>query len=151
MSDGFRNSRFFERLDGAKLAVFAGAAQDATFDGGDLLFHRGAAADRFYVIDRGSVALETYVPGAGPFVIETIGAGDVLGWSWLFPPYRWHFDARAVDFVAATAFDGRRIREACERDAELGYELMQRFARVIVERLQFTRLRLVDVYGKPAR
>ena len=151
MSDTYRQARIFDRLDGAKLALLGEGAQDVFFEGGTLLFHRGGAADTFYVVDRGTVALETYVPGRGAFVLETIGAGDVLGWSWLFPPYRWHFDARAVDPVAATAFDARRVREACDRDPELGYDLMKRFAGVIVERLQFTRLRLIDVYGDVAR
>jgi len=151
MSDRFRDARVFEQLDGAKLAVLAESARDVDFAAGELIFHRGASADRFYVIDRGSVALETYVPGTGSFVIETLDPGDVLGWSWLFPPYRWHFDARAVGEVVATEFDAARVRGACERDPELGFELMGRFARLIIERLQFTRLRLLDVYGDDPR
>ena len=147
MSDTYRAARIFDRLDGGKLALLGEGARDVTFESGELLFHRGGRADTFYVVDRGSVALETYVTGSGAFVLETLGAGDVLGWSWLFAPYRWHFDARAVDPVAATAFDARRVRDACDRDPALGYELMKRFAGVIVERLQFTRLRLIDVYG----
>ena len=148
MSDGYREARVFEQLDGAKLALVGDGARDVQFSPGQLVFHRGASADHFYIVDRGSVALETYLPGTGSFVIETLGPGDVLGWSWLFPPFRWHFDARAVDEVSATEFDAARVRDACERDPELGFELMRRFARVIIERLQYTRLRLLDVYGE---
>ncbi len=80
-------------------------------------------------------------------MIETIEAGEVIGWSWLFPPYRWHFDARALAPVRATRFDGACLRGKCEADPALGYDLMSRFAQVLIERLQWTRLRLLDVYG----
>jgi CRP/FNR family transcriptional regulator, cyclic AMP receptor protein len=80
-------------------------------------------------------------------VIETIDAGEVVGWSWLFAPYRWHFDARAGSLVRATSFDGVCLRAKCESDPKLGYELMSRFAQVMIRRLQWTRLRLLDVYG----
>jgi CRP/FNR family transcriptional regulator, cyclic AMP receptor protein len=78
--------------------------------------------------------------------IETVEAGDVVGWSWLFPPYRWHFDARALSTVRATVFDGACLRDKCRADPELGFELMSRFAQVMLERLQWTRLRLLDGY-----
>jgi len=71
----------------------------------------------------------------------------VLGWSWLFPPYRWHFDAHATTVVRATAFDGTCLRGKCDADPALGYELTSRFAQTLIERLQWTRLRLLDVYG----
>jgi CRP/FNR family transcriptional regulator, cyclic AMP receptor protein len=103
------------------------------------------------VIRHGSVAIETFVPARGAVTIETVGAGEVLGWSWLFAPYRWHFDARALSPVRATGFDGACLRGKCEADPALGYELMGRFAQVLIERLQWTRLRLLDVYGDGAR
>jgi hypothetical protein len=80
-------------------------------------------------------------------VIGTLEAGEVLGWSWLFAPYHWHFDARAVGVVRATAFDGACLRGKCDDDPRLGYELMRRFAAVMIDRLQWTRLQLLDVYG----
>jgi CRP/FNR family transcriptional regulator, cyclic AMP receptor protein len=88
-----------------------------------------------------------FVPARGPVVIETLEGGEVLGWSWLFAPYRWHFDARTLTVVRATAFDGACLREKCAADPALGYDLMGRFAHVLMERLQWTRLRLLDVYG----
>jgi len=99
------------------------------------------------VIRHGSVALEAFDPARGPIMIETIEPGEVLGWSWLFAPYTWHFDGRALTLVGALVFDGVCLRGKCEADPELGYEIMSRFAQVVIERLQWTRLRLLDVYG----
>jgi CRP-like cAMP-binding protein len=128
--------------------LLAGCASNVRFEAGEVLFREGDAADTFYVIRGGTVALETFAPGRGGMTIETIGAGEVVGWSWLFPPYRWQFDARALSQVRATALDGACLRGKCEDDPALGYDLMQRFAQVMIERLQWTRLRLLDVYGR---
>ncbi len=140
----------FEGLPDPALELIAGCGSNVQFADGDLLFREGDPADTFLVIRHGSVALETFVPARGPVTIETIEAGDVVGWSWLFPPYRWHFDARALFDVRATAFDGACLRGKCDADPSLGYDLMSRFAQVMIERLQWTRLRLLDVYGYAA-
>jgi CRP-like cAMP-binding protein len=138
---------FFGGLDPEKLTLVAGCASNTHFPAGDYLFRQGESADVFYVVRQGSVALETFVPTRGPVLIETIEAGEVIGWSWLFPPYRWHLDARALTDLRATGFDGACLRGKCEEDLALGYDLMRRFAQVVIERLQWTRLRLLDVYG----
>jgi CRP/FNR family cyclic AMP-dependent transcriptional regulator len=138
---------FFEGLRPADLELIAGCASNVRFREGELLFRDGDNADVFYVLRHGRVALETFVPARGPFTIETLEAGEVVGWSWLFPPYRWHFDAHARSLVRATRFDGACLRAKCESDPRLGYELMSRFAQVMIDRLQSTRLRLLDVYG----
>jgi CRP/FNR family cyclic AMP-dependent transcriptional regulator len=137
----------FGGLDPAELSLLAGCASNTRFTAGDQLFRRGDQADTFYVIRHGSVALEMFVPARGPITIETLEAGEVLGWSWLFPPYRQHLDARALTTVRATAFDGSCLREKCDADPKLGYDLMSRFAQILIERLQWTRVRLLDVYG----
>jgi CRP-like cAMP-binding protein len=93
------------------------------------------------------VAIEVAAPGSRPITVETVGAGEVVGFSWLFEPYVWQFDARAVEPVTAIALDGVCLRGKCEEDPRLGYELMRRFAAVMTERLQATRLQLLDVYG----
>ncbi len=142
---------FFDGLGEDELALLAGCARNVRFDAGAYVFREGDPADVFYVVRHGSVALEAFVPAGGPVMIETIDAGEVLGWSWLFPPYRWHFDARALATVRATAFDGACLRDKCAADPALGYRLMGRFAQVLIERLQWTRLRLLDVYGDAAR
>ena len=138
---------FLTGLGPSELELLAGCARNVHFDDGDVLFREGEPADTFYVLRQGSVALEIHAPTRGGMTIETIDAGDVIGWSWLFPPYRWHFDARALSGVRATAFDGECLRGKCETDPALGYDLMKRFAQVLIERLQWTRLRLLDVYG----
>jgi CRP/FNR family cyclic AMP-dependent transcriptional regulator len=136
----------FADLAPAHLETIAGCAVTAHFGEGEYVFREGGAADTFYVILSGTVALETHVPGRGPARLLTLHEGDVLGWSWLFPPYRWHFDARALESVGALAFDGACLRRKSDEDHELGYELMRRFAEVMVSRLQATRLQLLDVY-----
>jgi CRP/FNR family transcriptional regulator, cyclic AMP receptor protein len=140
-----------EGLEVEDLALLAGCARNVRFRPGEYLHREGDAADRFYVVRHGSVALEAFAPTRGPMVIETIDAGEVLGWSWLFPPYRWHFDARALSIVRATSFDGTCLRQKCDEDNALGYKLMGRFAQVLIERLEWTRLRLLDVYGNGDR
>jgi len=129
------------------LKLIAGCAQNVRFDDGEMILREGAAADRFYFLRSGAVALEIAVPGREPLVIETLGPGDALGWSWLFDPYRWQYDARALEPVGAVAFDAVCLRGKCDADPRLGYDLMGRFASVLLRRLQATRLQLVDVYG----
>jgi CRP/FNR family transcriptional regulator, cyclic AMP receptor protein len=140
----------FEGMAKEHLELIAGCAQNQTFDEGSYLLREGDPADVFYVIRRGRVALETFVPQEGTMIMETIDDGDLLGWSWLVPPYRVAFDARAVDTVHTIAFDGLCLRGKCDEDPSLGYGLMRRFLPVIVDRLQATRLRLIDVYGNVA-
>jgi CRP/FNR family transcriptional regulator, cyclic AMP receptor protein len=142
-----RDVPLFEGLSNAKRALIAGCAGNVRFLEGETLFREGNPANTFLLIRHGSVAIETFVPARGAITIETIEPGEIVGWSWLFPPYRWHFDARALSTVRATAFDGACLREKCDSNPELGYELMSRFAQVLMERLQWTRLRLLDVYG----
>jgi CRP-like cAMP-binding protein len=137
----------FQGLTPAQLELIAGCGSNVRFNEGELLFRDGGEANTFYVVRHGSIALETFVPARGAVTIETLEAGEVVGWSWLFPPYRWHFDARALSLVRATSFDGACLRGKCERDPQLGYDLMSRFAQVMIQRMQWTRMRLLDVYG----
>jgi CRP-like cAMP-binding protein len=129
------------------LELIAGCGQNARYAAGRPLFRAGEAADRFFLIRHGSVALECAIPMHGQLTIETLHDGELLGWSWLFEPHRWAFDAHAVQDTAVIVFDGACLRGKCDADHELGYQLMQRFASVLVARLQATRLQLLDVYG----
>jgi CRP-like cAMP-binding protein len=137
----------FANLAPDQLELIAGCARNVRFAAGEQLFREGEDADLFYLVRFGVVALETWVPGRGAVRIDTIEAGEVVGWSSLIPPYRYHFDARALDLVRAVAFDGECLREKCHDDPSLGYPLIRRFSEVLAERLQATRLRLLDVYG----
>jgi CRP-like cAMP-binding protein len=137
----------FRGLSPAELELVAGCGSNVRFQEGELLFRDGEDADSFYIIRHGRVALETFIPARGSVTIETIEAPEVVGWSWLFPPYSWHFDGRAVSLVRATKFDGACLRAKCENDPALGFDLMSRFAQIVIDRLQWTRMRLLDVYG----
>ena len=137
----------FAGLERDHLELIAGCARNEHVSAGTLLLREGQPADRFFLIRRGAMALEVHAPGRGALVIETLQVGDVVGWSWLFAPYRWQLDARAVESCSLVAFDGACLRGKCEDDHELGYQLMRRFAANLVLRLQATRLQLLDVYG----
>lgn len=139
--------RFFRNLDPHYLATIVGCASNVRFEHGQFLFREGQEANAFYLIRHGELALEIFSPSHGPVTIETLGEGDVVGWSWLIPPYRWHFDARALSLVRAIALDGKCLRTKCEADHDLGYELLKRFSTIVEERLQATRLQLIDVYA----
>jgi CRP-like cAMP-binding protein len=111
----------------------------------------GDPADAFYVIRAGAVALETAVPGRGPVMLQTLHDGEILGWSWLVAPHRTAFDARALDVTHTIAFDGACLRGRCESDPGIGFDLLKLVASVLAERLQDTRLRLLDLYGQGGR
>ncbi|MGB8346872.1 MAG: cyclic nucleotide-binding domain-containing protein [Ktedonobacteraceae bacterium] len=138
---------FFQGLKPEHIQFIAGCGKNARFDAGTYLLREGEAAADFYIIQHGKVALEVLAAQRGRISIETIEAGEVLGWSWLFPPYRWHFSARAVEPVRAIVLDGACLRRKCDVDHDLGYELTQRVAHILMQRLQATRLQLLDVYN----
>jgi CRP/FNR family cyclic AMP-dependent transcriptional regulator len=137
---------FFKGLNKRCLQLLAGCASNVRFDAGEVIFREGEEAGLFFLIRHGKVVVETFAPNRGPIVIQTLRDGDLLGWSWLIEPFRWRFEARAVELTRAIALDGTCLRGKCEEDHELGYELMKRIAHVIEDRLQATRLQLLDVY-----
>ena len=137
---------FLKELEPRHLKILVGCASNVRFNAGQVLFHEGEEANQFYMIRQGKVAIEILAPELGPITVQTIGEGDVLGWSWLIPPYRWRFGARAVELTRAIALDGKCLRQKSEEDHDLGYELLKRFSGIIVERLEATRLQLLDVY-----
>ncbi len=138
---------FLKGLDQRHLNIIVGCASNVSFDAEQYILHEGEEATNFYIIIQGKVALEIFTSDRGPITIQTIEEGDVLGWSWLIPPYHWHYDARAIEPTSVIALDAIRLRTKCEEDHDLGYELLKRFAHVITKRLEATRLQLVDVYG----
>jgi CRP/FNR family transcriptional regulator, cyclic AMP receptor protein len=138
---------FLRGMPPAQLRALAGLCEHVAVAAGRRLFEEGAAADRFWIIDAGQVTLDATVPGRGRVVIETLGRNDVIGLSWMQPPYQWRFGAVATQPTQAFAFDARAVREACDDDPVLGYELSQRFSAVVVRRLQATRARLIDAWA----
>lgn len=142
----------FRGLGEPQLRALAELADERSFAPGELVLREGDPAVEFHVIRGGCVALETHVPQRGAVIVQTLEPGDVVGASWLLPPYRTHFDVRAIGFVRTVAFDAPRLRARLEQDPELGFELMRRFTPMVVQRLQATRLRLLDLYdGLPQR
>jgi CRP-like cAMP-binding protein len=147
LEDVIGQAPMFADLAPAHLQVIAGCAQNQHLAASTLLLREGEPADRFYLIRRGAIALEVHAPGRGSLMIETLYPGDVVGWSWLFAPYRWQLDGRVAEPSDVVTFDGACLRGKCQTDHELGYQLMSRFAANLVQRLQATRLQLLDVYG----
>lgn len=118
------------------------------FHPGTRVFNENTRADRFWLIREGEIRLDTQLRDSGEVIVETVGAGTVLGWSWLFPPYRWRFGATALCPVLAMEFDASGVRRLCDSDPELGYDLTRRFMSVVIDRMQATRLRLLDAHAR---
>ena len=137
----------FKGLEPSYLSFIAGCGANVTFQAGQYIFREGDPADQFYIIRHGRVQREIFVPQRGPLPIDTVAEGDVLGWSWLFPPYRRFSDARALELTRAIALDGVCLRGKCDDDHHLGYELMRRLAPLVTKRLQAAMLQLIDLYG----
>jgi CRP/FNR family transcriptional regulator, cyclic AMP receptor protein len=142
---------FFKDMKDPYRALIAGCGKNVVFDAGQLLAKTDDPANDFFAIRHGRVTIELHAPERGPLILQTVEAGDILGWSWLFPPYRWTFDLRAIEQVRAVSFDGKCLRGKCERDPAMGYDFMKRFAQVFMQRLQATRLQLLDLYGTASR
>jgi len=138
---------FFKGLAPEYLKLVVGCASNVRFEPEDLIYKEGDPADKFYLIRSGRVGLEIHLPHKGYITIQTITEGDILGWSWIIPPYKTRFTARAYELTRAIALDGKCLRGKCETDHELGYEFYKRFGDIIVQRLHATRLQLLDVYG----
>ena|ERR1700690_2347782 len=138
---------FFTGLEPSYMGLVVGCASNRRFKAGDYIFKEGSEANEFYLIRSGRVALEIFAPQRTPIVVETLGEGEILGWSWLIPPYFRKFHARAAEDTAAIALDGKCLRTKCEQNHDLGYELLKRFAKIIAQRLESTRFQLLDVYA----
>ena len=140
----------FRDLSSDYVALLSGCASNVRFAEEERIFRQGEPADRCYLIRNGMVSVEIYSPTTGPVTIQTLGPGEVLGLSWLFPPYKWHFDSRAKEPTRAIALDGKCLRGKCDDDPRLGYELMKRFSALIHARMQAARLQIMDIYGPTA-
>jgi CRP-like cAMP-binding protein len=134
-----------------QLRLLGETARPISYPAGGRVFAEGDSADRFWLIEKGTVALDLQVPGRGAPVIETLAGGAVLGWSWLDPPYRWQFGAVAREPLDTIAFDATSVRDRCDADPAFGYAVLRLFIPVLTERLQATRLRLLDLYATPAQ
>ncbi len=140
---------FFSGLDGSFVKFLSSVATERQIKKGDVLFQQGKRADKFYLLRHGQVSVQ--VPALmGPVLeIQNLGEDQVLGWSWLIPPYRWSFQARAMEDSDLLEFDGSAILAHCEEDPHFGYELLKRFASLMSERLDAARQKMMDQWNPP--
>ena len=138
---------FCRGLEPDYVDLLTSCASNVLFDKGHHLFREGGEANQFYLIREGKVSLEVPVSQPPFLAVETVEAGEVLGWSWLVPSYRWRFGARAVELVRAIAVNGECLRRKCEKNSPLGYELLKRSVEIVGQRLEATRFRLLDLYS----
>ncbi len=138
---------FFAGMDEPTREFVSGCGRNVVFQEGEYIGRMGQPARSFYLIRHGLVADELFAPG-GVVQVGTIGPDGVVGFSWLFPPHQWQFDLRAVELTRAVEFDGVCLREKCDRDHALGYDMMQRFAHIMSERMAQMRLQLMDMYRR---
>jgi CRP/FNR family cyclic AMP-dependent transcriptional regulator len=142
---------FLAGMNRAQLGLLTDCAMATHFKKGEIILREGEFANRFYLIESGKVVLESNVGFGEPLVVETISAGDLLGWSWMFPPYVWQFSARAVEPTTAIFFYGTILREYCEKDHSFGYELLKRISAVMVKRLQAARKQMLSLHAHGCR
>jgi CRP-like cAMP-binding protein len=138
---------FFKGIDPGYLRILEGCAGYERFEEEEWIMRQGGEANRFHIIHEGRVSLQFTSPKCGTVIVETLGEGDILGASWMFEPYRWHWDARALERTCTIAFNAVCLRGICEDDHDLGYELMKRFSRAMIKRLQAARLKCSDIYN----
>jgi CRP/FNR family transcriptional regulator, cyclic AMP receptor protein len=138
---------FLRSLSPAYLEILTDCGMEREFQAGEIIFREGDIADRFYLIEQGKIVLESQVQPSGHLMVQDLGPNDVLGWSWLFPPYVWHFQARAIEVTRTISFNGAHLLIACERNHEFGYDLMKRLTQILIRRLQATRKQLVKLHN----
>jgi len=142
--------QFLAGMNREELALLTDCAISVHFEKGQIIFREGEMANRFYLIETGKIVLESSERLGNPVIIDTIGRGDLLGWSWMFPPYVWRFTARAVEPTEAIFFYGTILREYCERDHSLGYELFKRMSPIMLRRLQAAREKMLSLHARKA-
>lgn len=147
ITEQLREHPFFSDIEESYLQLIAGCADNHVFQKGDYIARENDASEHFYLICSGRLTIEIFQPNVGAICLQTLQDGDICGWSWLFPPYRWAFDVKAQTTVHTVRLNGLCLRAKCDNDTKLGYDLMQRFAHIMTERLQATRIQLLDIYG----
>jgi len=137
---------FFQDFRQEHFDIILGCASNVRFKEGEIIFREGDNAEKFYLVRHGKVAIDIRVSQYRAITIQTIHDGDIVGWSWLIPPHKCRFDCRAIEDTRAIALDGKCLRGKCEKDHDLGYELFQRLTKIFAERLEHTRLQLLNLY-----
>ncbi len=144
----FENHPFFKGLKTEYVDLISGCSDIVTFKPGEYIFKEGDAAENFYIIAKGKVNVEIQMPDSHPFSLQSLGEGNVLGWSWFIAPNQWRFSSRAVEKTELIVVDGKPLKKACETNHDLGYEIYKRLVGIFVQRLEATRDQLVEIYGR---
>jgi len=142
-----RGYPLFAGLSDKFLEVISGCARDVRFEAGEYLVREGEPANQFYLTRDGMVGLEISAAGRGTSTFQKVRRNEIVGISWLVPPYRWRYDAKAIESTRTIAIDAACLRQQSDADHDLGYEMMKRLLPMIVQRLQTTRLQILDIYG----
>jgi CRP-like cAMP-binding protein len=140
---------FFAGMDGQYLDFLAGTARYMKAEKGEILFRQGQPAKTFYLALNGQVAVEVAAIQGPGLQLQALGAGQMLGWSWLIEPYRWDFQARVTEEADMIEFDGRAVLAQCEKDKAFGYQLYKRFTYLMSERLGSARRKMMDQWEVP--
>ncbi len=146
-SHSLKNHPFFAKLKPEYLDLIAGHTAVESFKPGEYIFAQGDSAEKFYIITKGKVNIEISEFSSHPFSIQTLHDGDILGWSWFIAPNQWRFSAHAVEKTELIVIDGKTLKDACEKNHDLGYEIYRRLADVFVQRLEATRYQLMEIYS----
>lgn len=147
IKDILKEQPFFSELKESEIDLIAGCGKIVHFQPNQMIAREGDDSNEFFLIRKGKVGIEINHPSQGPMVIQTVTPGQISGFSWIFPPYKYWFDMESKEHTSAIAFDGKCIRGKLDNDTDLGYRLMKLFAKVMTERLKNTRLQLLDVYA----
>lgn len=148
VKDFLAEATFFQDMEERHLELLSGCGKIMHFEAGDFLLKEGSEANSFYLILKGEVVVESYVPAEGPMMVAKVGVGNITGFSWLFPPYRNQFDSRALTKVTVIHLNGKCLRGKAEDNHDLGYMLMKQFAQIMLQRMQDNRRRILDIYSR---
>jgi CRP-like cAMP-binding protein len=150
LENTIRSHPFFNGMKAHHLAILTKGASELKFRPGELVFKEGEPANRFFMLQQGSIILEAHEPTDGTAVVQMLAPGEVFGWSWLFAPFTWHLRARALEHSTVIVLDGGHLLGMAEHDHDFGYELMKRIAQVVIHRLQATRRQLFEIQMEDA-
>ncbi len=148
LEEAVRHHPLFRGLEPALVHAAVRGATEREAGAGELLAHEGSPAESLFLVLSGKVALQMDRPDGGALTVQTVGAGEVVGWSWLVPPHRWRFDVRAMKASRALVLDGGSLREALQGHPAAGFQFLLRFLPLLAERLENTRLQLMDLHAR---
>jgi CRP/FNR family transcriptional regulator, cyclic AMP receptor protein len=142
-----REHAFFADLSDENIRTISDCGHEKTFSPGEVIAKEGSDANDFFLVKKGKLAIQIFTPHQGAVTVHTVGDNDIVGWSWLFPPYKWCFDIKVMEATSVIALNAQCLRGKCESDHELGYKLMKKFSQIMIQRLHETRIQLLDIYG----